>query len=213
MKYGRWILGGCLAVTGAMSIAFAAAWLMPNRPDKRTALHLAALEQRLAELERDPPSRTIVEPRVTKSERSASPAEESQRPGDERTVAGTRESDEVKAASLFAGLAPSEQLAAYESDFSQQPSARSAWANEKEMLLVEAWRGSPGRVRVDCRADICRVETEHTSAAEAELFLDQQAFSPGLLGTTYYRYPLDDVGKRFVLFVSPGGIRNPARID
>jgi hypothetical protein len=92
---------------------------------------------------------------------------------------------------------------AYENQF--RGGGSTPWATGKEdELRRELSRSSLARVRrIECRGSMCRVETEHESTAEAEAFLDENDLRPGLLGTTYHRYPLNDTGTEVVMFVEP----------
>ncbi len=95
-------------------------------------------------------------------------------------------------------------LADFQVRFSSKSSDSSWTVRKEEELRSTLTRSALAKVEgIQCRGALCRVETSHKSNEDAESFLDENERKPGLMDATYYRFPLDQTGTRFVMFVQP----------
>ena len=79
----------------------------------------------------------------------------------------------------------------------------SPWAKQKEAeLRSRVTTTKLGQVKsVECRGDMCRFEMEHETPEQADQFVNENEFEPGLRGTSFVRLGLGDGSYTF--FVQP----------
>ncbi len=119
--------------------------------------------------------------------------------------ATTSSSHNVNAVDEVESQTAEQQQISYEQRFKEADRSNTSWSSLKEGELSRLTMGaSLARLRSNqCRGAMCRIEIEHSSKKEAEEFLDENEHAPALLGTTYYRFPIDETGTRFVMFIEP----------
>jgi hypothetical protein len=82
-------------------------------------------------------------------------------------------------------------------------SGMSPWAKQKESdLRSRVTTTKLGQAKsVECRGDMCRFEMEHETPEQADQFVNENEFEPGLRGTSFVRLGLGD--GTYTFFVQP----------
>jgi hypothetical protein len=86
--------------------------------------------------------------------------------------------------------------------FRSQP-PNSDWGSRKQGELTETFAASTLAAveDIECRAAMCRVQTQHSSHEEADRFFDENEWKPGLSRSRVTRLKLDE--HRYVYYVRP----------
>ncbi len=207
MARARWIAVGC-ALLGVGGIAAALSLELPESKVEQPRFEdprIERLEGSVARIER-----VLLAQGVSRQGGAAeAPTEERKERHAEEGPKDVAELDEVEATepAPTADQVRAEELTRFQARFADPAQLDRPWTRTKEQELRRTLTASSlGRVeRIDCRGSICRVETSHASAEQAEAFLDENSWAPGLRETTYHRYSLDEKGNRFIMFVEERG--------